>query len=112
MKRIIRERPLSTDEAAEDQALREQVATDLPELLASYHAQVRSRRILRELFSQLQAAQRSKGTSISALPLLTPQERFTLMEYEAGRPAILRLKTLRRYARAVGKRVVVTLADA
>ena len=112
MKRIVRERPLTTDEAAEDQILREQVAADLPELLASYHTQVRSRRLVRKLFGQLQAAQHAQGVSIATLPLLTPDERSTLMEYEAGRPAILRLRTLRRYARAIGKRVVVSLADA
>ena len=112
MKRITRDRPLTTDEAAEDQVLREQIAADLPELLASYYAQVRSRKLVRKLFNQLQVAQRTKGVSIDALPLLTPKERHTLLEYEAGRPAILRLKTLRRYARAVGKRVVVSLADA
>ena len=38
MKRIVRERPLTTDEAADDQTLREQVAADLPELLAQYEA--------------------------------------------------------------------------
>lgn len=112
MKRIIRDTPRTPEEVAELEALREQIAADLPELIATYHAQVRSRRVARKLFGQLQAAQHAKGLSIASLPLLTPQERSTLMEYEAGRPTNLGLKTLRRYARAVGKRVVVSLADA
>ncbi len=112
MKRITRDRPLTPIEVAAIQVAREQVAADLPELIATYRAQVRSRRVVRKLFDQLQATQRSKGLALVDLPVLTAKDRFTLTEYEAGRPTVLRLKTLRRYALAVGKRVVVSLTDA
>jgi len=37
MKRITRDRPLTDEEAAANQVLRDQIAADLPELIASYH---------------------------------------------------------------------------
>src|SRR5436190_21095790 len=38
MKRIIRERILTAEEAAEDQKIRDQVAAELPGLIARHHA--------------------------------------------------------------------------
>ena len=112
MKRIARERPRTPSEVAEIEAVRELVAADLPELIATYYAQAKSRRAIRDLLRQLQDARRAKGLGLDDLPDLTAEERSILADHEAGRPTTVRLKTLRHYARAVGKRVVVSLADA
>ena len=39
MKRITRDRPLTDEEAAADQAIRDQIAAELPELIAQYLGQ-------------------------------------------------------------------------
>jgi hypothetical protein len=42
MKRIVRDRPLTDEEAAKYKAIREQVANELPELIARHHERMTS----------------------------------------------------------------------
>ena len=109
MKRIIFHRKRTTEEGAELRAIRAEIEAELPELIAEHH-EVMARR---ELFAQLQAAQAAKGLTLAELPGLSdqsqggprrrrrPTERWTCPS-----------KLLRRYARAVGKRLVLAVADA
>ena len=112
MKRITRNRRLTPEEAAKYNAIREQVAEELPDLVARHHERMASLDRLQELLMQLRAAREAKGLSLSDLTELTGMDRSALSKLETGQRANPTVETLVRYAGAVGKRLVVSLADA
>lgn len=112
MKRIIRHRKLTPDEAAAYRSVREQVAGELPELVARHHERMATLDRLQTLLGQLRAAREAKGLSLSDVTELTGMDRSALSKLETGQRANPTVETLVRYAEAVGKRIVVELADA
>jgi predicted transcriptional regulator len=112
MKRIIRDRRLSPKEAARYKFLREQIARELPDLIARHHVRMATLEHLQRLFTQLKAAREAKGLSLADLTQLTGMDRSALSKLETGQRANPTVETLVRYAEAVGKRLVVSLADA
>ena len=112
MKRITRERRLTPEEAAKYKAIREQVAGELPELIARHQERMATLDQLQELFMQLKAARETKGLSLADLTELTGMDRSALSKLETGQRANPTVETLMRYAEAVGKRLVVALTDA
>jgi predicted transcriptional regulator len=111
MKRITRERRLSPEEAAKFQAVREQLAGELPELIARHHDRMASLDQLDELLQQLKAAREAKGLSLADLQQLSGMDRSAISKLETGQRANPTVETLVRYAEAVGKRLVVSLTD-
>lgn len=111
MKRITRNRQLTPDEAARYRRVREQVNEELPELIARHHERLASLDDLHELLRQLKAAREAKGLSLANLTELTGMDRSALSKLETGQRANPTVETLVRYAEAVGKRLVVSLAD-
>ncbi len=112
MTRITRNRKLTAAEAAKYKAIREQIATEVPELIARHHERMASLDQLHELLRQLKAAREAKGLSLSDVTELTGMDRSALSKLETGQRANPTVETLVRYAEAVGKRLVVSLADA
>ncbi len=112
MKRIPRNRRLTAEEAAKYKAIRDQVAEELPELIARHHERMASLDQLQELLSQLKAAREAKGLSLADLTKLTGMDRSAVSKLETGQRANPTVDTLVRYAEAVGKRLVVSLTDA
>jgi len=112
MKRIIRDRRLTPDEAAKYKAIREQIAVELPELVARHHERMASLDPLQELLTRLKTAREAKGLSLADLTELTGMDRSALSKLETGQRANPTVETLVRYAEAVGKRLVVSLSDA
>jgi DNA-binding XRE family transcriptional regulator len=112
MKRIIRDRRLTPDEAAKYKAVREQVAEELPQLISRHHERMASLEELDKLLSQLKAAREAKGLSLADVTELTGMDRSALSKLETGQRANPTVETLVRYAEAVGKRLVVSLTDA
>jgi uncharacterized DUF497 family protein/DNA-binding XRE family transcriptional regulator len=112
MKRITRDRRLTPEEAAKYRAVREQVARELPELIARHHERTATLDQLNELLVQLKAAREAKGLSLADLTDLTGMDRSALSKLETGQRANPTVETLVRYAEAVGKRLVVSLTDA
>jgi DNA-binding XRE family transcriptional regulator len=112
MKRITRNRRLTPEEAARYKAVREQIAEELPELVARHHERMAALDQLQELLLQLKAAREAKGLSLADLTELTGMDRSSLSKLETGQRANPTVETLVRYAEAVGKRLVVSLADA
>ena len=112
MKRITRNRRLSLEEATKYKALREQVAEELPHLIARHHDGTAALNRLQELLLQLKAAREAKGLSLADLTELTGMDRSALSKLETGQRANPTVETLVRYAEAVGKRLVVSLTDA
>ena len=112
MKRITRDRRLTPEEASKYKAVREQVAEELPDLVARHHERMAALDQLHELLAQLKAAREAKGLSFADLTDLTGMDRSALSKLETGQRANPTVETLVRYAEAVGKRLVVSLSDA
>ena len=112
MKRITRDRRLTPEEAAKYKAVREQVAGELPDLIERHHERTASLDQVGALLEQLKAAREAKGLSLADLTDLTGMDRSSLSKLETGQRSNPTIETLVRYAEAVGKRLVVSLADA
>jgi DNA-binding XRE family transcriptional regulator len=112
MKRISRNRRLTPEEAAKYKAVREQIAEELPDLIARHQKRLAALDQLQELLVQLKAAREAKGLSLADLTELTGMDRSALSKLETGQRPNPTVETLVRYAEAVGKRLVVSLADA
>jgi ribosome-binding protein aMBF1 (putative translation factor) len=112
MKRIPRNRPLTPEDAVKYKAVREAVAAELPALIARHHERMATLDQLRELLKELKTAREAKGLSLADLTDLTGMDRSALSKLETGQRANPTVETLVRYAEAVGKRLVVSLADA
>ena len=112
MKRITRDRRLTPEEAAKYRKVREQVSEELPELVARHHERTAKLDQLDELLVQLKAAREAKGLSLSDMTEITGMDRSALSKLETGQRPNPTVETLVRYAAAVGKRLVVSLADA
>ena len=111
MRRIIRERRLTAEEALKYREVRDQVAEELPDLIVRHQQRMAALDELEALFQQLKAAREERGLSLSELTQLTGMDRSALSKLETGRRPNPTIETLVRYAEAVGKRLVVTLAD-
>jgi predicted transcriptional regulator len=112
MKRISRDRRLTPEEVAKYKTVREQIADELPDLIARHHERMASLDQLDDLLKQLKTAREAKGLSLADLTELTGMDRSALSKLETGQRANPTVDTLVRYAEAVGKRLVVSLTDA
>ncbi len=111
IRRIARHRRLTPDEAAKYRKVREQVAEELPELVARHRQRAETADQLAELLKQLKAAREERGLSLADLTELTGMDRSALSKLETGLRPNPTLDTLVRYAEAVGKRLAVSLTD-
>ncbi len=90
---------------------REQVAQELPDLIARHQERMAARDQWQGLLAQLKAVREAKGLSLADLTRLTGMDRSALSKLETGQRPNPTLETLVRYAEAVGKRLVVSLTD-
>lgn len=111
MRRIVRSRPLTSEEVAKYREIRKRVAAELPDLIARHHQRLAALDQLAELLRQLKSAREQQGLSLSDLTELTGMDRSALSKLETGKRPNPTVETLARYADAVGKRLVVSLAD-
>jgi DNA-binding XRE family transcriptional regulator len=112
LRRVTRGRRLSAEEAEKYRNVRQQVADELPELVARHHQRMAAREQLDQVFEQLKCAREDKGLSLADVTRLSGMDRSALSKLETGQRPNPTLETLMRYAEAVGKRLVLTLADA
>jgi len=111
LRRITRDRRLSPEEAARYREVRDQVAQELPELITRHSERLVALDQLTELIQKLKAAREEKGLSLADLTRLTGMDRSALSKLETGQRLNPTVETLVRYADAVGKRLVVSLAN-
>jgi DNA-binding XRE family transcriptional regulator len=111
LRRISRDRLLSPEEAAKYREVRKQVAEEMPALMERHQERLVALDELAELVQQLKAAREEKGLSLSDLTRLTGMDRSALSKLETGQRLNPTIETLVRYADAVGKRLVVSLAN-
>jgi ribosome-binding protein aMBF1 (putative translation factor) len=112
MKRILRNRRLTRGEAARYRDIRQKISKELPDLIDRHHERMTALDQLHDLLMQLKNAREAKGLSLSDLTELTGMDRSALSKLETGQRANPTVETLVRYAKAVGKRLVVKLSDA
>jgi DNA-binding XRE family transcriptional regulator len=112
MRRISRGRRLTPEEAAKYRAVREQVAHELPELVARHQDRMAVLDQFQALLEQLKAAREARGLSLADVSELTGMDRSALSKLETGQHPNPTVETLVRYAQAVGKRLTLTLTDA
>ena len=112
MKRVVRNRRMTPDEAAKYKQIRSQIAEELPDLVARHHERMAALDQLQLLLTQLKAAREAKWLSLADITVLTGMDRSALSKLETGQRDNPTVDTLVRYAEAVGKRLVVSLADA
>ncbi|OYV87589.1 MAG: hypothetical protein B7Z73_09880, partial [Planctomycetia bacterium 21-64-5] len=84
MKRITRQRHLTAEEAAKYQAIRDQVAAELPELLDRHYQRVAALDKIDDVLKQLKAARKDKGLSLADLSERTGMDRSALSKLESG----------------------------
>ena len=112
LRRITRDRRLTPEEAAKYKAIRDQVAEELPDLVARHHERMAALDPLQELLTELKAAREAKGLSLADVAERTGMDRSAVSKLETGQRPNPTVETLVRYAEAVGKRLVVSLTDA
>lgn len=110
--RITRNRRLTPEEAAKYREVRDQVAQELPELIARHDERLIALDQLADLVRQLKAAREERGLSLADMTRLTGMDRSALSKLETGQRLNPTIETLVRYADAVGKRLVVSLDNA
>ncbi|MCC6493285.1 MAG: hypothetical protein IT424_09710 [Pirellulales bacterium] len=92
MQRIVRDRRLTSEEAATYNAVRAQLDAELPELIARHQQHMASLGQLESLFSQLKETREAKGLSLSELAQLTSTDQSALRTSRRGGAPILLLK--------------------
>ncbi len=112
MKRITRDRRLTPEEAAKYKEVRDQVAAELPDLIARHYERMATQEQLQALLEQLKAAREEKGLSLADLTERTGMDRSALSKLETGQRPNPTVDTLARYAEAVGKKLVLSLTEA
>lgn len=111
MKRTTRNARRTPEEAAKLKTIRDQVAGELPDLVARHHERMASLDQRETLFAQLKEAREAKGLSLADVTELSGMDRSAHSKLETGQRANPTVETLVRYAEAVGKRLVVSLAE-
>lgn len=110
-RRISRGRPLTEEEAAKYRKIRALIEEEKPEINARMRKQLAQLRALNQVFAELKGTREEKKLSLADMQQLTGIDRSTLSKLENGQRTNYTLDTVLRYADALGKQVLVTLAD-
>ena len=112
IERVSRGRKLTPQEAARYRQLRADIESEKPAIDAQIRAQLAEQRELAAVFAELKQVRQALGLSLADIQERTGIDRSALCKLENGQRANFTLDTVRKYAQAVGKRVLVTVADA
>jgi len=112
IKEIVRDRRLTEEEAAKYREIRALVAAELPELRARARARLHELREVTEVFAELKRIREARGLSLGELQRLTGIDRSALSKLERGERVNFTIDTVTRYAAALGKQVLLQIADA
>lgn len=111
MKRITRDRKLTPEEAEKYKQIREKVSHELPRLIERHHDRMATLDQIDALLQQLKVSREAQGLSLADVAERTGMDRSAISKLESGQRMNPTVDTLVRYAEAVGKRLVVALAD-
>ena len=111
MRRTVRDRRLGPKEAAKYDKIRKLVAKELPKLISRHLDRIATLDQFGALLEQLKEARMELGLSLADLTEITGMDRSAISKLETGQRPNPTIETLARYAEAVGKHIVVSLAD-
>jgi hypothetical protein len=106
-----RQQPLNDEEAARYQRIRDQIAVELPDIRRAARA-AKPRIALKHVLGDLREERQRLGLSLADVKERSGIDRSTLSKLENDADPNVTMNTLIRYAEAVGKVVLVELADA
>jgi len=109
---VSRGRKLTPQEAARYRQLRADIAREQPAIDAQIRAELAEQREWAAVFVELKQVRQSLGLSLEDIEARTGIDRSTVARLETGQRANFTLDMVRKYAQAVGKRALVTIADA
>ena len=112
IERVSRGRKLTPEEAARYRQLRADIEGEKPAINAEIRVQLAEQRELAAVFAELKQVRQALGLSLTDIQERTGIDRSALSKLENGQRANFTLDTVRKYAQAIGKRVLVTVADA
>ena len=112
IERVSRGRKLTPQEASHYRQLRADIERDKPAINAEIRARLAEQCELAAVFAELKQVRQALGLSLADIQQRTGIDRSALSKLETGQRANFTLDTVRKYAQAVGKRVLVTVADA
>jgi ribosome-binding protein aMBF1 (putative translation factor) len=111
IKRIRRESRLTEEEAAKYDAIPATVANELPDLIARHHRRMACFDQFQTVVEQLKAAREAQGLSLADIAKRMGKDWSTIAELESGQRTNSMIDILMRHAEAVGKRLIVSLAE-
>jgi hypothetical protein len=111
MKRLVRDRLLTAEEAATYNVIRQQVAGEVSELVSRHRDRTATFEQLHHVLQQLKATRESQGLSLVDVTIRTGMEPSILFDLETEQGASPTMETLARYAEALGKRLQISLSD-
>ena len=111
IERVSRGRTLTPEEADRYRQLRADIERDKPMINAEIHHQLAEQRELSRVFAELKDCRHALGLSLENIQERSGIEVSELAKLEDGHPTNLTLDMIRSYAQAVGKRILVTVAD-
>jgi len=112
IERVSRGRTLTPEEAGRYRQLRADIERDKPVINAEIYHQLAEQRELAGVFAELKETRDALGLSLENIQDRSGIKVSELAKLEDGQPTNLTLDMLRTYAQAVGKRILVTVADA
>ena len=108
---VSRGRKLTPQEAARYRQLRAEIEREKPAIDAQIRAELAEQREWAAVFVELKRVRQSLGLSLEDIEARTGIDRSTLAKLETGQRANFTFDIVRKYAQAVGKRALVTIAD-
>ena len=108
--RITRDRRLTDEEAERYRRIREQVAAELPDIRRRARA-AKPRILLKHVLKELRDERQRQGLSLADIHARSGIDRSTLSKLENEEDPNVTMNTLLRYAQAVGKVILVQLAE-
>ena len=105
-RRRLRDRYLTADEAARYDAIRQQVEEEFADRIPRRETSP----AVQTVIAALKSARKAQGLSLAEIRERTGNERSALSRLENAVPNFT-VRTLERYAQAVGKRIVIQLED-
>jgi len=112
IERVSRGRTLTPEEAGRYRQMRADIERDKPVINAEIHHQLAEQCELAGVFAELKQSRHALGLSLENIQDRSGIEVSELAKLEDGQPTNLTLDMIRSYAQAVGKRILVTVADA
>lgn len=112
IERVVRGRHLNAAEADRLRRVRADISGEINALRARARILVAEARAVKSVCTALKVAREEQGLSLGDVERLTGIDRSALSKLERGERPNVTCETLGRYAAALGKQIVIGLADA